>query len=135
MDLSSPRTHKIIFTAQELMCKGSGKLQLAPGFAEKLVELREEWNRPMIVNSCCRSFVHNAKVGGNSRSLHVCDTPFWPTGGCCAIDISMKDMFLRAALVQLALSKGWSCGINETFVHLDRRIDYGISEKPGIFLY
>lgn len=136
MNLTSKKDpNKILFTFHELMCKGTGKMELAPGFANKLIELRETWDKPMIVNSCCRSFVHNAKIGGNPKSLHVYDTPFWPTGGTCAIDIAMKDSIQRAALVKLALEMGWWAGINETFVHLDRRIDFGIADRPGIFLY
>ena len=136
MNLTSKKDpNKILFTFHELMCKGTGKMELAPGFANKLIELRETWDKPMIVNSCCRSFVHNAKIGGNPKSLHVYDTPFWPTGGTCAIDISMKDPIQRAAFVKLALEMGWWAGINETFVHLDRRIDFGIADRPGIFLY
>ena len=136
MNLTSKKDpNKILFTFHELMCKGTGKMELAPGFANKLIELRETWDKPMIVNSCCRSFVHNAKIGCNPKSLHVYDTPFWPTGGTCAIDIAMKDSIQRAALVKLALEMGWWAGINETFVHLDRRIDFGIADRPGIFLY
>ena len=133
--VSKKDPNKILFTFHELMCKGTGKMELAPGFANKLIELRETWDKPMIVNSCCRSFVHNAKIGGNPKSLHVYDTPFWPTGGTCAIDIAMKDSIQRAALVKLALEMGWWVGINATFVHLDRRIDFGIADRPGIFLY
>ena len=123
------------FTEKELACKATGVVQLAPGFGDKLVNLRMVYGRPMIVNSCCRSAAHNANVGGNARSLHVYDTPFWPTGGTCAIDISMKDATGRAELVRIALERNWWVDISETFVHLDRRVDYGVADKAGIFLY
>ena len=126
---------KVYFTEQELKCKGSGLLILAPGFADKLIELRIAFGRPMVVNSCCRSFQHNKNVKGNERSLHVCDKPYWPTGGTCAIDIGTTDPIYRAQLTKLALEKGWSVGFNAAFLHLDRRVDFGISTDPIVFLY
>jgi len=126
---------KVYFTRKELQCKSTGIVQLAEGFDKKLLELRIAYNRPMPVNSCCRSKEHNAKVGGNPRSLHVYDSPFWPTGGTCAIDIGITDPNQRAELVRLALERGWWVGIHSAFIHLDRRIDYRIADKPGIFLY
>lgn len=129
------RNGKTFFTEAELKCKASGLTRLAPGFGEHLIDLRIRWARPMIVNSCCRSYQHNKDVGGNERSLHVYDKPFWPTRGSCAIDISITDPLRRAALCSLALSMGWWVGVNETFLHLDRRIDFGVAEEVGIFLY
>ena len=123
------------FTVDELKCKASGLTRLAPGFGEHLIDLRIKWGKPMIVNSACRSFQHNKDVGGNARSLHVYDKPFWPTQGCCAIDISCTDPIRRAALCTLALSMGWWVGVNEKFLHLDRRMDFGIAESVGIFTY
>jgi len=129
------RNGKTYFTEQELKCKGSGNLRLAPGFGEKLLDLRIKLNRPMVVTSCCRSKQHNFNVGGNPRSFHVSDLPFYPTGGCCAIDIDCDDALNRADLVECALSLGWWVGVNKSFIHMDRRIDYGLAKAPGIFLY
>ena len=126
---------KVLFTEEELKCKGSGLLILASGFDERLKNLRVNFGKPMIVNSCCRSKNHNQAVGGNARSLHVCDKPFWPTGGTCAIDISAKDPIYRAELARVAMNMGWWVGVSDTFLHLDRRIDYGIANDIGLFLY
>ena len=129
------RNGKIYFTDDELRCKGSGLLRLAPGFGEHLLDLRILWTRPMVVTSCCRSKNHNKAVGGNERSLHVCDLPFWPTEGTCAIDLKITDPIDQAAFTTLALGKGWWVGLNKAFIHIDRRIDFGIARSPGIFLY
>lgn len=126
---------KVYFTDAELQCKGSGMLILAPDFDKRLLSLRLAFGKPMVVNSCCRSFEHNKAVGGNARSLHVCDKPFWPTKGTCAIDIGTKDPTYRADLARLALHMGWWVGVSETFLHLDRRIDYGVANDIGMFLY
>lgn len=129
------RNGKTYFTENELKCKGSGGIRLAPGFGEKLLDLRIAFDGPMIVTSCCRSKKYNAEVGGSRGSYHVYDEPFHDTGGTCAIDIATSDSRYRARLIGLALSMGWSVGVNRTFVHLDRRIDYGISKENLLFLY
>lgn len=123
------------FTDDELQCPGSGIIWLADGFAEKLVELREAWGKPMHVNSCCRSLKHNTAIGGHPNSAHVYDHPDRSFTGTYAIDIRCIDSANRADLVQLALSKGWCIGINKTFLHLDRRLDYLPGYQQVIFLY
>lgn len=131
---------RTLFTAGELQCRDSGLLIIAPGFADKLKELRVEFNQPMIINSACRSREYNDRprnlggVGGHPRSLHVCDYPHWPTGGCCAVDVSThrwtgeewveRGLDYRSLLEWLAWDLGWSIGYGRTFLHLDRRTDY-----------
>ena len=112
------------FTHVELACKDTGKVLLANGFADKLAELRATYNKPMIVNSCCRSFKYNRKIGGTKGSFHVYDKPYYPTGGTCAIDIHMPNSKNKGDLIAIAWSLGWSIGIYRNFLHLDRRSDY-----------
>ena len=109
------------FSRDELKCKGSGLLILAPGFGQALQGLRDAYGRPMTITSCCRSRSHNASVGGHRHSLHVCDYPHHPTRGTCAIDVVVDD---REALIQLAWDRGWSVGLHSRFVHLDLRTEY-----------
>lgn len=122
------------FQYSELACKATGIVKLAPGFAAKLNQLREKWGRPMIVNSCCRSKLHNDEIKANPRSFHIYDYPHYQTKGSCAIDIKIKDPHLRGKLASLAWSCGWSIGINKNFIHLDRRTDY-TKLKQTLFLY
>lgn len=124
------RDGKIYFTAEELRCKGSGKLILAEGFGEHLLDLRIQFALPMKVTSACRSKEHNVAVRGAKNSFHICDTG----RGCCAVDIATPNAAYRTQLVKLALQQGWSVGVNHTFVHLDRRSDY-LSAAPVIFIY
>jgi uncharacterized protein YcbK (DUF882 family) len=121
------------FTEQELACRGTGKLVLAPGFADKLIHLRKRFNQPMIVTSCCRSKEYNKQIGGNLRSFHVYDQPYHPTGGTCAIDIAITDGSNRGKLIHIAWQLGWSIGINKSFIHLDRRIDYTSLQQTTFF--
>jgi hypothetical protein len=129
------------FSADELRCKGSGLLILAPGFGAALQGLRDAlalravelglpptWAR-MSINSACRSAAHNAAVGGHPRSLHVCDKPARPTGGCCAVDVGCPltepgAEHYRSHLSALAWARGWSVGDHPLFLHLDQRTAY-----------
>ena len=115
------------FTEDELRCKGSGLLILAPGFGQALQGLRDAMGEPLPINSACRSAAHNKTVGGHPRSLHVCDEPYWPTRGCCAVDVGFVEGqhdIQRARLVELAWARGWSVGFNKRFIHLDLRTQY-----------
>lgn len=124
---------RVLFTFNELKCQGTSVVRLARGFARALIELRQDLGLPMRVNSCCRSRDHNRVVGGHPNSLHVYDHPHHPTGGTCAIDIHCPDNEYAWKLARLAMERGWSVGRGKTFVHLDRRRDFGLTD--GFFTY
>lgn len=119
----------VLFSHEELACRATGVVKLAPGFAEALATLRMTFGRPMTVNSCCRSAAHNRAVRGHPRSLHVYDEPHWPTGGTCAIDIRATDPAYRILLTSLAIDQGWSVGVASGFIHLDRRDFAGLPQN------
>ncbi len=125
---------KILFSDKELACRHCGKLHLAPGFAEKLKELRLDVGLPMIVNSCCRCPKHNKAVKGSPRSFHLTDNLVYGTLGTCAIDIARRGYEADRQVITAALVNGWSVGIAKTFIHLDRRTDY-TNLKAVIFTY
>lgn len=111
------------FSSSELKCKASGILLLSPpkgdypGFGARIDDLREAWGKSLKVNSCCRSKVHNADIGGHTHSLHVADEPYWPTEGTCAIDFDETSDEFR----QLAYSKGFSVLLENGWTHCDDR--------------
>ena len=110
------------FSPDELRCKGTAMLIVSDQFMDALQTLREEFSRPMLLTSACRSADHNRKIGGHPRSLHVCDEPARPEQqGCLAVDVAVVDGAYRGHLVSTAWRLGWSVGWNKTFVHLDRR--------------
>lgn len=109
----------VLFTDEELRCKGSGKLRLDPIFVEELKALRVAFAKPMTPISCCRSSLHNKREGGAKFSFHICDNA--EDEGTCAIDIATPSAAYRTELVKLALSKGWSVGVKASMVHLDCR--------------
>ena len=112
------------FTKDELKCKcGCGAFELAEGFIDKLIELRTVLDKPMIVNSCCRCDNNNIMSGGAKGSYHRVTN--YISKGTCAIDIKRKNYEYDAKLISIALELGWSIGLAKTFIHLDRRSDYG----------
>lgn len=117
---------RVLFSEAEQACNHCGQGELAPGFHSKLLEFRVLLAKPMILNSACRCKTHNTNEGGHARSLHVFDNPYWPTDGCCAIDVRTwdKPASYRREVVELARELGWSIGFGNGFIHLDRRTDY-----------
>ena len=65
------------FSRSELACPTTDELRLATGFDEALERLRVELDAPIYLTSACRSPVHNAKVGGHLRSLHLTVNGHW----------------------------------------------------------
>jgi hypothetical protein len=122
----------VLFTNDELKCKcGCGSLKLADGFANKLEDLRIKFGKPMIVNSCCRCDNNNIMAGGAKGSYHRITNEI--SQGTCAVDIKRQGYEYDAELISLALNEGWSLGLAKTFIHLDRRSDYG--QPNVIYIY
>lgn len=131
--LRHPESGETLFTASELKDPDTGTVKLADGFAERLIELRVLFNKPIIVTSCCRSAKHNAKVKGHPRSLHVWDHNAHGLNGCAAIDVRVGPAPIVREFVCLAIRHGWSVGVARWFIHLDRRELAGI--PAGVFGY
>ena len=112
------------FSRSELACPTTGELRLASGFGEALERLRVELDAPIYLNSACRSPMHNARVRGHPRSLHLTVNDHWGTGGTCAVDVAAMDGQYRAKLLAQALGQEWSVGVALNFIHLDRRSRY-----------
>ena len=96
------------FSRSELACPTTDELRLATGFDEALERLRVELDAPIYLTSACRSPVHNAKVGGHLRSLHLTVNGHWGTGGSCAVDIVANDGEFKTKLITLTLDQDWS---------------------------
>jgi hypothetical protein len=122
--IEHPTTKQVLFSRGEL-ASDDGTVRLAPGFQAALRDLRLDFGRPMRVNSCCRTPEHNKRVGGASSSFHLTEGNPLCEGGTCAIDIAVPDGGYRHKLMTVALAAGWSVGNYKTFIHLDRRTDYG----------
>jgi len=109
------------FKDYELECPITREYKLAEGFGERLDLLRESYGKPIIITSGARSKEHNKNEGGHPRSLHVYDYPYHPTGGCCAVDISITNGVDRLLLIEAAIDLGFSIGVASNFIHVDDR--------------
>lgn len=118
------------FTHNELKCRSTGIVLLAPGFGEKLDDLREEWGKPLKVNSCCRSIEYNKSIGGASHSYHIYEDVGRPYVGTCAIDFAFLDGTDKGNFVTLAWRLGWRVEVRDTWVHVDLATIY--DNKPQI---
>jgi uncharacterized protein YcbK (DUF882 family) len=104
------------FTKEELACPCCGKADMDETFMEKLVEVRKELNKPMVINSGYRCEKHNKEVGGSPNSAHLKGR---------AVDISIKNLAEADQVRLLGVAfffhiRGW--GINDKkshFIHLD----------------
>ena len=114
------------FSADELKCKRTGVIQLATGFLSKLIALRELYNKPMTVNSCCRSREYNYELKlSATTSYHIYDRQGIDIiDGTCAVDIAVANGVERANLARLGLENGWCVGVHRSFIHLDCRTLY-----------
>lgn len=118
---------KSYFTHDELKCPCCNECVLMEGFLDKLNEIREALGNPMIVNSACRCLKHNMKVGGKGKSFHLINAKdITGLTGACAVDIStfMWPDAKRDKFLALARVGGWSVGLANSFIHIDRRVDY-----------
>ena len=112
------------FSHSELACPTTDQVRLASGFGEALEKLRIKLDVPIYLTSACRSPLHNPKISGHPRSLHLIVNGLWGSGGTCAVDVSATDGEYRAKLITLALDQDWSVGVASNFIHLDQRSRY-----------
>ena len=68
--------------------------------------------------------MHNAKVRGHPRSLHLIVNGHWGTGRTCAVDVVAIDGKFKAELIILALYQEWFVGVASNFIYFDQRTRY-----------
>lgn len=119
------------FSRDEIASPESGIIRVPLNFLLALEALRQDFGQPMIVNSACRTSIHNVAVGGHRRSLHRCDVEHRSSGveGTLAVDISAQDGWQRGTLFARAWAAGWSIGWGGTFLHLDKRTWVGLPQN------
>ena len=118
------------FTEEELACKGTGIIQLDIRFAVALPALRLQWGRPLHPTSVCRTPKHNQDEGGHPTSLHLTVNPKHRTTGTMAADVHWEFWTgnERIEFGRMAYVAGWSVGLSDVFVHIDRRGDVGLPQ-------
>ncbi len=96
-------------------CKYRKGYQIDLGLVLALQRIRDEYGRPMPINSGIRCPAHNHNVKGKLLSFHL------PSQGCLAADIGVTDRRGKILIVKKALELGLSVGVYRTFIHIDNR--------------
>ena len=122
----------VYFTEKEMQCRGTGECNMNEQFMEKLIDLREDYDKPMIITSGYRSQAHNSAVGGSPNSAHV-------QGRAVDILVSGNEAY---NILSLALKHGFTgIGVaqrgahNKRFIHIDDMEDSDRSPRPTVWSY
>jgi uncharacterized protein YcbK (DUF882 family) len=100
------------FSTDELECPCCKACRMNPGFMAALQILRDQWKKPILINSGFRCQEHNKAVQGVPSSQHL-------IGRAADCRITADD---RYEFVKLALNVGFKgIGIAVNFVHIDTR--------------
>lgn len=106
------------FSVSEFTCKGSGKCLMQPDFMQRLFMLRDEYGKPMIINSGYRSPEHNAAIGGEKNSAHIlgraADIRVYGSYAYTLVMLAQQHGFPR-----LGLDQRLSVPIEKRYVHID----------------
>ena len=116
------------FTKLEMACPASGEVKFQGDFIDRLEQLRESYDKPMMVTSGCRTLAYNDVLksrgyAASENSFHLIGNPKYGTD-TCAVDISRPQGDALHRLVHIATGMGWTVGIAKTFIHLDLRARY-----------
>lgn len=105
------------FRIDEYKCKcGCGLTNMSNEALKKFDAIREDYGRPLKVNSGCRCKEYNQKVGGSPSSAHLLQQD----KECYAMDFGCDNAVDRFKLITIALKHGCTrIGVAKTFVHID----------------
>lgn len=111
------------FNRKEFDCQcGCGTGEIDIGLVQKLELARQEYKKPMRINSGIRCLEHNRSIGSKDTSSHI---------KCIAADIGCTSMEERHNLLVILLKHFKRLGVHKQFIHVD--VD---GEKPnGVFVY
>jgi hypothetical protein len=80
---------------------------------------RYMFGRPIILNSACRCYLHNATIGGARKSAHLVG----PDGFCHAVDIKCISDITRAELQEIFLHLGIRrFEVSDKHLHVDNAV-------------
>lgn len=103
------------FKVVEFACKdGSDFLKVDSGLVFMLQQIREHFNKPVVINSAYRNSAYNEKVGGASRSQHI----YGKAADICINGVSPLEI-AQYAERECKLIKG--IGLYTWGVHVDTR--------------
>jgi len=115
------------FTVEEIACPCCGLMNIHPMSIKKLDLLRDSIGHSLFINSACRCVIHNADVGGEEDSSHICNVEKYSH----AFDIRINSDADRFQILRKALSIGFHrIGIYENFLH----VDDDLMKRPSIWV-
>ena len=101
------------FSRHEFACKdGCGYDTVDTELLEYLETIRNHFDKPVTINSCCRCIRHNTAIGGAATSQHL-------YGRACDIVVEGVDALLVQELAAQMGVKG--LGHYTNFTHIDSR--------------
>ena len=121
------------FTHNELECKcGCEDASMKPEFMKTLVEIRKEFDRPMVITSAFRCTKHNYNIGGAKDSPHR-------HGQAVDVSVNLKDAY---ELICRSIRKGMpGIGVKQNglmagrFIHLDNMKEAKGRPRPTVWSY
>ena len=120
------------FTEEEMACKGTGECEMEPEFMDKLIAIREQIGKPMIITSGYRHLAHNSTIGGAKNSPHLCGR---------AVDVKVAGGE-ALELIEVALQNGMTgIGVKQRvpndirFIHIDDMPNSDDHPRPWIWSY
>ncbi len=100
------------FSAQEIACRGDGKIRVNEAALDKLQALREKLGAPLIVHSAYRSPAYNRRVGGAKQSMHL-------QGAAFDISMANHDPAAFEAAARGVGFTGFGFYPRQNFMHID----------------
>ncbi|WP_189496419.1 YcbK family protein [Algimonas arctica] len=97
------------FSRVEMSCRHCEQAYHWPAFMDALQAARDQIGRPFHILSAHRCSLHNARVGGASRSQHL----------RLAVDIALRDHDPGALYMSLSEAGFTGFGFYTTFIHAD----------------
>ena len=120
------------FSFSELKCDGTGECNMDEDFMKRLVDLRHEFNKPMIISSAYRHISYNQVIGGAKNSPHL-------YGKAVDVLVSGKAAY---RLMKMAMEHGFTgIGISQKgphegrFLHIDTMDNSDTHPRPWIWSY
>jgi len=120
------------FTEDEMRCKGTGECHMDEEFMERLIRLREDFGRPMIITSGYRDIAHNIAIGGSRNSAHIHGK---------AVDVAVGGE-LAYDLIRMAIMHEFrGIGVaqrgpyEKRFIHIDTMDDSNETPRPTVWSY
>ena len=118
------------FNRGEFECSHTHTCEMDQDFINKLNKLREEFGKPLIINSGYRSPEHPIEYVKQSPGAHA-------SGKACDISVSRADAL---KLLELALKLGFTgYGLNQKgssrYIHLDTLENSNERPRPSIWTY